>query len=56
MKCPYILGYSSLKKILKKKLKMQSFIWKKKILRDYALGINIEESNNEERKAEIEKP
>ena len=35
---------------------MQSFIWKKKILRDYALGINIEESNNEERKAEIEKP
>ena len=41
--------------ILKKKLKTQSFIWKKKILRYYALGIKIEESNNEERKAEIEK-
>ena len=34
---------------------MQLFIWKKKILRDYALGIKIEESNNEERNAEIGK-
>ena len=48
-------SYSSLKKILKKKLKTQSFIWRKKILRDYALRIDIEESNDEERKAEIEK-
>ena len=48
-------SYSSLKKTLKKKLKTQSFIWRKKILRDYALGIDIEESNDEERKAEIEK-
>uniref|UniRef100_A0A7N2MMY5 Splicing factor Cactin C-terminal domain-containing protein n=1 Tax=Quercus lobata TaxID=97700 RepID=A0A7N2MMY5_QUELO len=48
-------SYSSLKKILKKKLKTQSFIWRKKILHDYALGIDIEESNDEERRAEIEK-
>ena len=48
-------SYSSLKKILKKKLKTQSFIWRKKILRDYALRIDIEESNDEERKAEIER-
>ena len=53
-----------LRRILKNKLKKnrttQSFIWKKKILRDFALGIDFEEADEEktrilERKAEIEK-
>ena len=55
---------SLLRRILKNKLKKnrttQSFIWKKKILRDFALGIDFEEADEEktrilERKAEIEK-
>ena len=55
---------SLLRRILKNKLKKnrttQSFIWKKKILQDFALGIDFEETDDEEtrvleRKAEIEK-
>ncbi|KAK9995538.1 hypothetical protein SO802_020224 [Lithocarpus litseifolius] len=58
-------SYSSLRRILKNKLKKNStthelFIWKKKILRDLALGTDFEEADDEEtrileRKAEIEK-
>ena len=54
-----------MRRILKNKLKKngtthESFIWKKKILRDFALGIDFEEADEEktrilERKAEIEK-
>ena len=55
---------SLLRRILKNKLKKnrttQSFIWKKKILRDFALGIDFEEADDEETriletKAEVEK-
>ena len=58
------LSSSLLRRILKNKLKKnrttESFMWKKKILRYFALGIDFEEAVDEEtrileRKAEIEK-
>ena len=58
-------SFPSLRRILKNKLKKngtthESFIWKKKILRDFALGTDFEEADDEEtrileRMAEIEK-
>ena len=58
-------SFPSLRRILKNKLKKngtthESFIWKEKILRDFALGTDFEEADDEEtrileRMAEIEK-
>ena len=46
-------SFPSLRRILKNKLKKngtthESFIWKKKILRDFALGTDFEEADDEE--------